>query len=190
MTVRSTADNHFHTPMHSADLENLLSRIASGETEALAELYHQTSTSLYAYALSILKNAQDAEDILHDSYVILHSAAAGYRPAGKPMAWIITITKNLCFQKLRERKKTVDLPPEDWEPYLESHSGISPEERLLLAACMNRLSDVERQIVVLHATAGFRHREIASLLAMPLPTVLSKYSRALKKLKNYFREGD
>ena len=45
------------------------------------------------------------------------------------------------------------------------------------------LNQQERQIVVLHAVSGFRHREIAQLLQLPLPTVLSKYHRALKKLK-------
>ena len=48
---------------------------------------------------------------------------------------------------------------------------------------MEELSDEERQIVTLHAVSGFKHREIAELMELPLPTVLSKYSRALKRLK-------
>ena len=53
---------------------------------------------------------------------------------------------------------------------------------------MERLSDEERQIVMLHAVAGFRHRETAALLTLPLPTVLSKYQRALKKLRTILKE--
>jgi RNA polymerase sigma-70 factor (ECF subfamily) len=60
----------------------------------------------------------------------------------------------------------------------------------VLDACLGQLSDEERQIVVLHAVAGFRHREIAALLELPLPTVLSKYSRALKKLKALLTKGE
>ena len=48
---------------------------------------------------------------------------------------------------------------------------------------MRNLSEEERQIVMLHAVAGFKHREIAATLDLPLATVLSKYNRALKKLK-------
>jgi RNA polymerase sigma-70 factor (ECF subfamily) len=48
---------------------------------------------------------------------------------------------------------------------------------------MEALSDTERQIVVLHAVSGFKHREIAAHLGLPLATVLSKYYRAIKKMK-------
>ena len=76
---------------------------------------------------------------------------------------------------------------EDWERALADRSGLTAEDKSVLAACMERLSDEERQIVTLHALSGFRHREIAALLELPLPTVLSKYSRALKKLKEYLQ---
>ena len=105
------------------------------------------------------------------------------------MAWIFTIVRNRCLQKLRERTRTADIPSEDWEPYLQSRESITPEDRLLIGICMERLNQQERQVVVLHAVSGFRHREIAQLLQLPLPTVLSKYHRALKKLKKYVTEG-
>lgn len=55
---------------------------------------------------------------------------------------------------------------------------------------MTGLSDQERQVVLLHAVTGLKHREIAALLELPLPTVLSKYSRALKKLRLAMKEDD
>ena len=103
------------------------------------------------------------------------------------MAWLMTITRNLCLQLLRQRQKTADLPEEDWEPCLREPMSVTPEDRLVLTACMERLSDEERQIVALHAVSGFKHREIAALLQLPLSTVLSKYRRALKKLKEYLQ---
>jgi RNA polymerase sigma-70 factor (ECF subfamily) len=56
---------------------------------------------------------------------------------------------------------------------------------MVIAACMEQLTEQERQIVALHALAGFKHREIAAILRLPLPTVLSKYNRALKKLRQH-----
>ena len=61
------------------------------------------------------------------------------------------------------------------------------EDRGVLRACLEQLSDQERQIVALHAVAGFKHREIAALLELPLSTVLSKYNRAIKRLKQYLQ---
>ena len=170
-------------------LDQLIAGVAAQDSTALAALYRETSAAIYAFALSILKNTHDAEDVLHDSYLTLFSSAAGYRSSGKPMAWILTLARNLCLQKLREHKKTADMPQEDWEPYLQSREGLSMEDRLILRACMNQLSDEERQIVVLHAVAGFKHREIAGTMHLPLSTVLSKYNRALKKLNTYLSEG-
>ena len=69
--------------------------------------------------------------------------------------------------------------------YIEGNPAVTAENKAAIRACMERLSDEERQIVVLHAVSGFKHREIASLLSLALPTVLSKYNRAIKKLRAY-----
>lgn len=78
-----------------------LAAVAAGSTEALERLYNTAKAAVYSYSLSVLRNVQDAEDVLHDCFVNIFTAAAGYRPHGKPMAWIITIAKNLCFARLR-----------------------------------------------------------------------------------------
>ena len=52
------------------------------------------------------------------------------------------------------------------------------------------LSDEERQIITLHAVSGLKHRQIAELLDIPLSTVLSKYNRAIKKLRNKIEGGN
>ncbi len=49
---------------------------------------------------------------------------------------------------------------------------------------MRVLNEQERQILILHAVTGLKHREIAEMMGMPLATVLSKYARSLKKLKS------
>ena len=101
------------------------------------------------------------------------------------MAWILTITRNLCLKLLRQRIKTTELDLDDWKSYIDE-AEISTDDKVVIRQCMEKLSDEERQIVVLHAVAGFKHRQIAELLELPLPTVLSKYHRAIKKLKLHF----
>jgi len=173
-------------------LDLYIRRIAAGDTRALENLYHETHASVYAYVISVLKNVHDAEDVLHDCYLAVHSAAANYSSSGKPMAWLITIAKNLCLMKLRERKKKAEVEDEDFfiNAQYNEDSRLTPEDAFILNECMNELSDEERQIVVLHVVSGFKHREIASFLNMALPTVLSKYHRALKKLKNSLSKGE
>ena len=167
---------------NAKQLDQWIAEIASGDTGALANLYQETSPSVYAYALSVLKNSHDAEDALHDCYLNIWTAASSYRSSGKPMAWIMTITKNLCRKQLRSRSRTERLPEEDWKNSLES-TEMTADDKVVLRQCMETLSDIERQIVVLHAVSGFKHREIAAHLELPLATVLSKYHRAIKKMK-------
>lgn len=190
MIICLTSANDSRGIPDSSRLDRCLFGIANEDSNALAELYDCTSASVYAFALSILKNTQDAEDVLHDCYLQIYSAAPRYQSSKKPMAWILTIARNLCLLKLRERRKTADIPPENWEPYLEACETVSLEDRLILIECMELLSDEERQIVILHAVAGFKHRETAKFLALPLSTVLSKYNRAIKKLKTHIGEED
>ena len=138
----------------------------------------------------MLKNAQDAQDALHDCFVSIHAAAPGYRGRGKAMAWILTIARNHCLHRLRERSRRADSPPEDWEALLEAREDMPPEDRLLIRQCMTLLTDEERNILLLHAVAGFKHREIAGMLSRPVSTVLSKYHRALKKLREQWQKGE
>ncbi|MBQ3068805.1 MAG: sigma-70 family RNA polymerase sigma factor [Clostridia bacterium] len=164
----------------SADLDSLLRRIAVGEQAALGMLYDQLSHGMYVYALSLLKDRNDAQDALQDSILAVVRGASSYRARGKAKAWIYTIVHNRCMQSLREHKRTYTSLD---EVELPDDSAEATEARLLLSTCLKQLSEEESRIVILHAVSGFRHREIAAMLELPLPTVLSKYNRALKKLR-------
>lgn len=164
-------------------LDDLLKSIQSGDRDALAALYHEVSSSVYSFSLSILKNVHDAEDVLQDCFIRIYQSADQYHSTGKPMAWIMTIAKNLCYMRLRQQSKTDSLP-EQWDNLIAWNEEATTIDRVVLQQCMSRLTDEQRQIVVLHAVAGLKHREIAQLMDLALPTVLSKYHRAIQKLRN------
>lgn len=168
--------------------DDLIKRLATGEKEALAELYSETRAAVYGFSLSIVKNTADAEDILQDTYLKIYSSAGSYKSKGNPMAWILTITKNLSLMKLREKSRFQDLEDHEWEAAATVEAPS--EDRQLLQAAMCILSEEERQVILLHALSGMKHREIAALLDLALPTVLSKYHRALKKLRKYLEGAD
>ena len=169
-------------------MEDCLKRLAAVETSAVEKLYELTRSQVYGYILSILRNTSDAEDILQDTYVKLCLNADQYTPRGKPLAWILTIARNLCLMKLRGRKRIADVPDFDWESVVDENGGPDSEDRMLLEAALSGLSEEESQIVMLHALSGLKHREIAQMMDMPLATVLSKYNRALKKLRKMIGE--
>mgnify|MGYP002626015967 FL=1 len=157
--------------------------------EAFSRLYEATHRAVYAYALSFLRNTADAEDIMQDTFLKIRSAAHLYKPQGKPLAWILTITRNLCLMKIRRGKQIDDTPLDENSEAL--FSGIDDaEDRLVLSAAFKVLSDDENRIILLHAVSGMKHREIARSLSLPLPTVLSKYRRGLGKLRNFLDSSE
>ena len=171
------------------ELQQLLLHIAGGERDALAELYQRTRTAVYGLALSYLKNAQDAQDLTQDVYVQVWDCAEQYRPTGSPMGWLLTVCRNLCLMRMRREERHAALSEEEWDAIPTQECGLDADERALLQGALARLADEERRIVLLHAVTGMKHREIAALLELPLPTVLSKYHRALKKMRSCL-EGD
>ena len=162
--------------------ENLIIRMAAGDGSAFKELYEQTSSAVYGLALSILKNTHDAEDVMHDAFIKAYTSAVTYKPMGKPLAWMLTIVRNLCLNNIRAGKVCEEL-----SEYDDLAGSLSDSEaaldRMVLEAAMNILDAEERQIVVLHAMAGFKHRVIAEILDLTTGTILSKYNRAMKKMR-------
>ncbi len=166
--------------------DRLLMLMKTGDQEAFRRLYERTAKGIYSYALSILKHPQDAEEVMQDTYLTAWNQVNQYESEGKPMAWLFTISRNLCYMRLRRQK---DHPQISYEELEEEEPGelcarieLAPEKETLLRA-LAALTEEERNIVLLHDAGEMKHREIAEYLECPLPTVLSKYRRALKKLQ-------
>lgn len=169
------------TTEHDA-LAQLLSGVADGEREALSELYRRTRTAVYAMALSYLKNAHDAQDLTQDVYVQVWERAGQYR-RGSAMGWLLAVCRSLCLMQLRREGRHETLSDEQWAALPAEDGALDMHERLVLQQALAVLDDDERRVVLLHAVTGLKHREVAALMRLPLATVLSKYHRALKKMR-------
>ena len=169
--------------------ESLIIRMAGGDISAMGELYDLIEKDIYAYALSRTANRENAEDVTHDTFVQIWRNARLYKSEGKPLAWIFTIEMNIIRRRYNKIKGIVsyeelgELEAEDCD-----FSG-QIIDREFLRYLFSAIGKVEREIISLHVISGLKHREIASLLKIPLATVLSKYNRAIKKLQMKLEEG-
>lgn len=168
--------------------EEIFIKIANGDDEAFTELYYATYKQIYGFLLSLTKNKEDAEDLLQNTYVKIRNGARLYKKAGTPMAWMCTIAKNQYLDFVRKYGKYQGIDYELVENQTLYSSISDTDNRLILQAAFEHLSDEERTIVIMHLVNGLKHREIAQIINIPLSTVLSKYNRTLKKLK-IFIEG-
>ncbi|MDR1549181.1 MAG: RNA polymerase sigma factor [Hungatella sp.] len=171
--------------------EELLKKVAVGDQKAFRQLYQNTDRTIYSFILSIVRHPQDAEEIMQEVYLKIWTSASSYKSQGKPLAWMFTIARNLCYMKFREQKHDSDVTLEDLTG-AETGEVCSDIEmaadKMVLLAALQILKEEEREIVLLHTSGGMKHREIAASLKIPLATALSRYNRAMKKLENYLRE--
>ncbi|MBE5958319.1 MAG: RNA polymerase sigma factor [Lachnospiraceae bacterium] len=165
--------------------ENLFKRIADGDNEAFSQLYYETYKKLYAFLLSLTKNKEDAEDLLQNTFIRIRNAAHLYKSNGTPMAWMCTIAKNQYLDFVRKYGKYQGVDFELIENTIPCSMVSNVENRMILEQAFKYVGDEERTIVIMHLVNGMKHREISDILGIPLSTVLSKYNRTLKKMKNY-----
>ena len=189
MLIFSTQINERTVADRNCELELLLARVATGDRDALGALYRCARTAVYGLALSYLKCHADAEDITQSTFVRVWENACQYQSQGKPMSWLLAIARNLSLMALRRRRREDILTEEEWAALPDLSQRLTPEDLHTIQVLLDALDDQERRIVVLHAVTGLKHREIAALLELPLSTVLSKYSRSIKKLRKQL-EGD
>lgn len=169
--------------------EQMICDIAGGDRGALSALYLQAKGAVYSFALSLLRDREAAEDVMQETFLQVWHAAGSYRPrGGSPMPWILGIARNLALARMRENQRFGGWDDDAPEPADPLDAFLASENKLVLRAMLAKLTPEEREIVVLHAVSGLKHREIAALLELPLSTVLNKYNRSLKKLEKLVRE--
>ena len=151
----------------------------SKEIEKMTAIYEKHKNTMYAVALKILKNPQDAEDAVSETVTDAFAAVEKLRDNEKFRAWIFQILSNKCRRKLKEyTQKTVELPD-------DLPAGDSTEESLQVREALDRLEETERQIICLNVVGGFKSHEIGEMMQMNHNTVRSRISRGLNKMKEF-----
>ncbi|MDO4977420.1 MAG: RNA polymerase sigma factor [Eubacteriales bacterium] len=172
--------------------ETLFKEIADGDNHALEELYYISYKPLYAFLLSLTLNKEDADDLLQDTYIRVREAAHLYRHQGNPMAWIMKIAKNLFLMKKRKEKGKETLELSEINTMIENtfYGMDQVEDRLFLEELFLHIKKEDREIIIMNVLMGMTFSEIASLIDKPLGTVLSRYHRAMKRLKNLMKQKE
>lgn len=182
MAVKNTDTNR--TLIH----DELIYRVANGDDDAFSELYYSTYRQLYAFVLSMAGNSNEVDDIIQETYIKVRGAAHLYKPEGKALSWIFKIAQNEARMIWRKTKNITFQGLDSLGERIAFDNITNIEDREMLRYAFSVLSEDEIKIVTLHLVSGFKHREIADILGMPLATVLSKYRRGLKKMEKYLRK--
>lgn len=172
-------------------IEQCLISLAENKLEAMDRLYETISKDVYAFAISKVRDKFDAEDITQDTFIRVYENAKIYTPIGKPLAWIFTIETNVINRYFNLKNRNNNIEDESILEQVEDSSNIDESKEIkndYLRKLLLILSEIEREIISLHLVSDLKFREIAKLLNKPLSTILSKYNRAIKKLKQIVKE--
>jgi RNA polymerase sigma-70 factor (ECF subfamily) len=142
--------------------------------------------ALRRYAWSLLRNPEDADDLVQDCLVqaldrlTMESAIIDVRP------WLFTIMRNLFisrWRRTRRRPETVSSNALETEEIPVGPEQDSALARRDLLAGFDRLTDDQREVLLLVSVEGLQYREVAAILQVPVGTVMSRLSRARDNLR-------
>ena len=165
----------------------LLRRIAAGSEQALSEFYHSFHGNIYAFALKLLKDPVDAAEILNEVMLEVWRSAKRFEGRSRVKTWVMGITHHKIIDKLRKhsRQKTETIDPNISDEHsataLDALAGA--ENAKLVRRCMEKLSDIHRQVVHLAFFEDLPYPEIARILDCPDGTVKTHMFHAKQLLK-------
>jgi RNA polymerase sigma-70 factor (ECF subfamily) len=170
----------------------LLERVAQGDVAALRAIYDQHASRAITIAFRILRNREEAEDIVQETFLEVWRRAAQFDPGrGGAVAWVVTIARSRAIDRLRARTiagRTIASASEDADGLLPTPtpSPVAETERRRderrIAAALVELPPAQRRTIELAYFEGLSQSEIAVKTASPLGTVKMRVKLAMAKL--------
>ena len=158
-------------------LDQAMTRLAAGEKAAFDEIYRATRRTVYYIALSYVRERMLAEDVMQTTYLKVLGNVSRYKKGTNASAWIARIARNEAIDLLRRRAR--ELSVDERENPLPFGTQNVDDYGLLIDLARRILKQEEFSVLMLAATEGYKRREIAQMLSMPLPTVSWHYARAV-----------
>ena len=142
--------------------------------------------SLYRVAFRLVGDGHEAEDMVQEAFRSAWNSRARYQPGRGDRAWLVAILRRRVIDRWRRR------PPPTPTAYDEAmEPGVDPVDPVEngftdeMQAALNRLPIELRETLLLVVVGELTHQEVADMLSVPLGTVLSRVSRARKRLREF-----
>ncbi|MEO8192672.1 MAG: sigma-70 family RNA polymerase sigma factor [Gemmatimonadales bacterium] len=170
----------------------LIQRMCDADETALGALYDRWMRSLYSLVLHLLKDPDEAEDVVEETFWQAWRKASSYEPSrGAVSTWLLTIGRRKALDRLRARKRNredpvghdrtfADLPSQAQDPSEETEGS---ELRQHVLAALQELPAEQREVLDLGYFKGMSQTEIADATGQPLGTVKTRMRLAMQKLR-------
>jgi RNA polymerase sigma-70 factor (ECF subfamily) len=176
----------------------LARRVAGGDREAFKVMMKRHNQALFRTARAILKNDEEAEDSVQESWLLAHRSMGSFRGDARLSTWLVRIAVNESLGRLRRSRRSAevipmsvddtDVPMQENMPD-ESHAAapevqaLRGEVRKLIESRIDKLPDAFRTVFVLRAVEEMSVEETAAALDIPEATVRTRFFRARSLLR-------
>jgi RNA polymerase sigma-70 factor (ECF subfamily) len=145
--------------------------------------------SAYNLARWLTRNEHDAQDVVQEAYLRAFRFFDTYK-GGEGKSWLLEVVRNTCFTWRRREKRNLTTVVFDEAAHTSSAYPPNQEEalvdaanRTLLQNCIERLPEAFREVLVMRDLEEMSYRQIAEVAGLPAGTVMSRLSRARKRLE-------
>lgn len=152
----------------------LVQRIQAGDRHAFEQLLDSYETRVYRLALRYTGTVPDAEDVTQEIFLGIYKSMANFRGNSALGTWIYRIAMNHCLE--------LTLASHDWRENPEQ-SADKGELSTRVDEALRCLTPQHRDVVILHELQGLTYQEVATALNVPVGTVKSRLSNALRRLR-------
>jgi RNA polymerase sigma-70 factor (ECF subfamily) len=165
------------------------------QRQQFEDLFLPFLNAAYNLARWIVHDEQDTQDVVQEAYLRAFKGFHGFR-GGKERAWLLTIVRNTAYTCLSKRGADEKLVPYEEEKHADiialdrpATDMASEQRKEELRSALQRLPAEFREIIVLYEFEGLSYKELASALGVPIGTVMSRLSRARRRLQKEFAHG-
>lgn len=181
-------------PPTSADDGGLVLRAQGGDAAARDELATLCQRTAYLLGLQLLRDVEQARDVAQEATLRVLQSLARLDPRRPPRPWILRVTRNLVWDRLRRQRRRghetlpddLVAPPDIADPSLRAQRH---ERQRIVWRALSELPPDAREILVLRDYRDCSYAEIAEALSLPLGTVMSRLHRARARLGERVRKA-
>ena len=171
----------------------LIEKLIQRDQQAFQWLYDQYSPALYGVVLRIVRDDDQAADLLQDIFIKIWKNLEAYDASkGRLFTWMLNVARNTAIDSLRARKTqpfaAIRTDEENVHIVDRQHNTEQPNpDHIGVKDVVNQLRPERKQLIDLVYFGGYTHEEAAEKLNLPLGTVKTRVRAALQELKQLFK---
>lgn len=185
----------------------LVKRLQAGDQSAFRALFERYHRRVFAVAFGVVKNQQDALDVVQEAFIKVHKHIGGFQGSSSFYTWLYRITMNLAIDQVRRARKVVEFDDNVKRSDAAGDGSLLPrlqnenpgktvardELKKQIEAALAELPEYHRAVIVLREVEGLSYEEMAQVLRVPKGTIMSRLFHARRKMQERltgYLEGD